>query len=118
MSNVNCLENDESTIFDVKDIDKNFRAYFLNVAKNLVSKLPNPSNKYGVLPVAQYYSHLGLTKKFYLLQTEKDYVFKILRDIDTSKAAGVNKLSKRFLKDGANVLDKPVQIYVIFNIFE
>ena len=77
------------------------------MAENLVSKLPNPSNKYGVLSVAQYYSHLGLTKKFELLPTEKDYILKILRDIDTSKAAGFNKLPGRFLKDSANVLAKP-----------
>ena len=43
ISNVNCLENDESAIFDVKDTDKKFRAYFSNVAENLVSKLPNAS---------------------------------------------------------------------------
>ena len=76
--------------------------------ENLASKLPNPSNKYGVLSVAQYYSHLGLTKKFDLLQTEKDYEFKILRDINTSKAAGVNRLPGRFLKDGVDVLAKLV----------
>ena len=52
-------------------IAKDFSAYFLNLAENLESKLPNPSNKYGVLSVAQYYSHLGLTKKFQLLPTEK-----------------------------------------------
>ena len=92
ISNVNCLENDESAIFDVKDIDN----------------LLNCSNKYGVLPVAQYYSHLGLTKKFDLLPTEKDYVFKILRDIDTSKAAGINRFPGRFLEEGTNVLAKLV----------
>ena len=31
-----------------------------------------------------------------------------MRDIDTSKAAGIDGLSGRFLKDGANVLAKPV----------
>ena len=108
ISNINCLENDKSVNFDVKDIAKDFSAYFSNLAENLVSKLPNPSNKYGVLSVAQYYSHLGLTKKFELLPTEKDYILKILRDIDTSKAAGIDRLPGRFLKDGANVLAKPV----------
>ena len=107
-SNINCLENDKSVNFDVKDIGKDFSAYFSNLAKNLVSKLPNPSNKYGVLPVAQYYIHFGLTKKFELLPTEKDYILKILRDIDTLKAAGIDRLPGRFLKDGANVLAKPV----------
>ena len=49
-----------------------------------------------------------MTKKFDLLPTEKDYVLKILRDIDTSKAAGIDRVPGRFLKDGADVLAKPV----------
>ena len=61
-----------------------------------------------MLSVAQYYSHLGLTKKFDLLATEKDYVLKILRDVDTSKAAGIYRLPGKFLKDGVDVLAKPV----------
>ena len=80
----------------------------MNLAENPVSKLANPSNKYGVLSVPQYYSHLGLTKKFELLPTEKGYILKILRDIDTSKAAGIGTLPGTFLKDGANVLAKLV----------
>ena len=72
ISNINCLENDKSVNFNVKDIyiAKDFSAYFLNLAENLVSKLPNPSNKYDLLSVAQYYRHLGLIKKFELLPTE------------------------------------------------
>ena len=76
--------------------------------------MSNPSKKYGVPSVAQYCSHLGLTKKFKLLPTEKDYVLKILRDINTSKAAGTDRLPGRFLKDGANVLANRLQIFVIF----
>ena len=108
ISNINCLENDKSVTFDAKDIAKDFRSYFSNLAQNLARKLPSPSNKYGVLPVVQYYNHLGLTKKFELLPTEKGYILKILRDIDTSKAAGIGTLPGRFLKDGANVLAKLV----------
>ena len=52
ISNINCLENDKSVNFDVKDIAKYFSAYFSDVAKNLVTKLPNPSNKYDVFSVA------------------------------------------------------------------
>ena len=62
-----------------------------------------------MLSAAQYYSHVGLTKKFDLLPTEKYYIPKILKDIDTSKAAGIDRLPGRFLKDGdANVLAKPI----------
>ena len=108
ISNINCLENDKSVTFDAKDIAKDFRSYFSNLAQNLARKLPSPSNKYGVLPVVQYYNHLGLTKKFELLPTEKGYILKILRDIDTSKAAGIGTLPGRFLIDGANALAKLV----------
>ena len=73
-----------------------------------MSKPFNSSNKYCVLSVAQYYSHLGLTKNFYLLPTEKDYVLTILIDIDTSKAAGIGRLPGRFLKNVSDVLAKPV----------
>ena len=38
-----------------------------------------------MLLVSKYYSSLGLTKKSDLLPTEKDYVFKTLRDIDSSE---------------------------------
>ena len=89
--------------------------------ENLVSTLPNAPNKYGVLLVSQYYSHLGLTNKFDLLSTEKDYVLKILRDIDTWKAAGIFRLPERFLKDGTDVLAKPVtnifNLSIYFNKF-
>ena len=102
------LEKDKSANFDVKDLAKDFSTYLSNLAINLVSKLPNPSNKYDVLSVAQYYSHLVLTKKTDLLPTEKDYVLKTLKDINISKAAGIDRLPRRFLKDGADVLAKPV----------
>ena len=52
-------------IFDVKDTAEDFSANFLNLAKNF----PRSSNEYGVLSVAQYYSHFGLTKNLiYYLQ--------------------------------------------------
>ena len=87
------------------------------MAENLLSKIPNPSNKNGVLSVAQYYSYLGLTKKFDLLATEKDYVLKILRDINASKTTGIDRLPGRFLKDGADVLAKPVTYICNLSIF-
>ena len=76
ISNINCLENDKSANFDVKDIAKFNIAYFSNFAENLVSRLPNPSNKYSVLLLVRYYSHLELTKKFDLLPTEKVIYFR------------------------------------------
>ena len=102
ISNINCLGNDKSTKFYFKDIVEDFSAYFSNF------KFRNPSGKYCAISVAQYFSHLELTKKFDLLPTEKDYIIKILWDIDTTKTAGIDSLPGRFPKDGADVLAKPV----------
>ena len=41
-------------------------------------------------------------------QTTEDIVLKLLKDIDISKAAGVDNLPGRFLMDGAIILAKPV----------
>ena len=84
-----------------------------------MSKLPNPSNKYDLFSVAQYYSYLELIKRFDLLPTEKDNILKILRGIDTSKSC---RLPGRFLKKyGANVLAKPItgicNLSISLNIF-
>ena len=76
ISNINGLKNHKSTNFDVKDIAYYCSAHFSNLAENPVSKLASPSNKYGVLSVAQDYSHLGLTNKFDLVPTEKEYIFR------------------------------------------
>ena len=40
--------------------------------------------------------------------TTEDIVLKLFKNIDISKAAGVDNLSARFLKDGAVILAKPV----------
>ena len=64
------------TNFVVKHVAKDFIAYFSNLPETLVSNLPSPSNKYGAFSVAQYYSHLRLTKTFDLLPTEKTMYLK------------------------------------------
>lgn len=108
ISNIYCLENDESANFDVQNIAEDFSVYFSNLAENLVSQIPNTSNKYGVISVAQYYCHLGLTKKFGLIPTEKDYILKILRDTDNTKPVDIVRQTGRFLKNGPHVLLKLV----------
>ena len=99
ISNVNCLENDKSAIFHVKNIDKVCSAYLSNLAENIVGKFLSLSSKCSVFSFAQYYSDILLTKKFDLPPTEKNFVFKILRDINNSKADDVKRIPGRFLKD-------------------
>ena len=39
-----------------------------------------------------------------------------MQDIKSSKAAGIDKLSGKFLKDGADILAKPVSTLCIINL--
>ena len=45
---------------------------------------------------------------FYIKSTSKEKVFKIMENIEISKASGIDKLPGRFLKDGAKILSKPI----------
>ena len=40
--------------------------------------------------------------------SEDKYFLKIITNIESSKAAGVDNLSGRFLKDGTKILAKPI----------
>ena len=78
------------------------------MAKTLLQKLPPPPNKYGIDSVKNFYKNLNITTKFQLKPTTEDIVLKLLKNIDISKAAGVDNLPGRFLKDGAVILAKPL----------
>ena len=38
----------------------------------------------------------------------KDLVFKLLNDVNPDKAAGIDNLSGKFLKDGSSILARPI----------
>ena len=63
-----------------------------------------------VRSVQKYYEkELKLTdSQFKFSPVSEDTVYKILNNIDESKAAGLDNLSGKFLKDGASVLAKPI----------
>ena len=64
--------------------------------------------------IIQYYRHFIQTDAFQLTYTTEIDVEKILRSTSVHKAAGIDDLSGRFLKDGLPVLSKPVS--ELFNL--
>ena len=72
-----------------------------NMAETLLQKLPPTPNKYGINSVKKNYKDLNITTKFQLKPTTEDIVLKLLKNIVNSKAAGIDNLPGRFLKDGA-----------------
>ena len=87
---------------------KVFQTFFTNMAKALLQKLSSPPNKYCIDSVKNVYKNLNITTKFQLKPTTEDIVLKLLKNIDISKAAGVDNLPSRFLQNGAVILAKPM----------
>ena len=110
-SNFNiCLEKDNKIHFDDKTNSNTFKEFYCNLASDLVNKLPPPSRKFGINSVHNYYQHILdlLPNKFKFSMAKEETVLKLLKNMDTDKAPGLDNLSARFLKGGANVLAKPI----------
>ena len=84
-----------------------FRDYF-NLAGNLLKKLPKPPNKFTLNTVFQHYKGIIQSDSFNLATVSESTILTILKNTKISKAAGLNNLSGRFLKDGTKVLAKPI----------
>ena len=57
-----------------------------------------------------------ISNDFCLSNTSEEKVLKIMTNIEISKAVGVDKISGRFLKDGANILAKPISTFYNLSI--
>ena len=67
-----------------------------------LSKLPN---QYTIKFISEYYKKLSLFENFKLDSTTEGYMFK---NVEVTKAAGIDQISGKFLKDGARILVKPI----------
>ena len=112
--NFNAVESNNALTFDKKTTAKIFKYFFSNLAESLLIKLPNAVNKYNIESVFQYYSKFIIEKPFHLSITSQKEDFKIIQNIDISKSAGIDNLSGKFLKEGAEILAKPLS--EIFNL--
>ena len=66
--------------------------------------------RFGLPSVHQYYEKtLKLPRSNFKFDfVSEDYILKFLKNINEDKAAGIDNLSGKFLKDGAAVLAKPI----------
>ena len=105
-----CLTKDNTTIFADKENTNIFKKFYSTLADDLVKNLPPASSIFGLSSVCQYYNKtLKLPNtRFKFTFVSEDSVLKILKNIDENKAAGLDNLSGKFLKDGATILAKPL----------
>ena len=102
------LKVKNTTSFETKSTLDVFKNYYSTLAENLLKKLPTPPNRYTFNSIIQYYRHFIQTDAFHLTYTMEIDIEKILRSTNVRKAAGIDDLSGRFLKDGSRVLSKPI----------
>ena len=87
----------------------NFKNFFENLANDLLLKLPKAPNIFTLARTFSYYKTLGISdKKFELSHISEEKMRKYLSNLSPKKASGIDNLSARFLKDGANVLALPI----------
>ena len=102
------LKVKNTTSFETKSKLDVFKNYYSSLADNLLKKLLTPPNRYTFNSVIQYYKHFIQTGAFNLTYTAEIDIGNILRSTNVHKAAGINDLSGRVLKDCLRVLSKPV----------
>ena len=93
---------------DTNSILKNFKSFYSNLAGDLLAKLPQSPNRYTIKFVSDCYEKLSLSENFKLDSITEGYLLNVLKNVEVTKAAGIDQISGKFLKDGARILAKPV----------
>ena len=79
------------------------------MADSLLDKLPTPTRNYSNETTAKYYESNKLqTNNFSLQSVDEAKISDILENIDESKAPGFDNIPGILLKDGAEILSKPI----------
>ena len=104
------LKNKKQIVFNEIKNCTIFKNYFSSLAQNLVSKLPLSPNIFTESKIASYYNNNVVSKdlNFQLLEVSPGKISSILKGLNPSKAAGIDNLSGKFLKDGTHVLVQPI----------
>ena len=96
----NTVEHDVNSAFEV------FRNYYSTLAANLVKMLPKSTNKHSINTIIKYYEHMILGDYFRLASVLENSILSIFKVTQVWKAAGIDSLSERFLKDEPKALSK------------
>ena len=105
---VGALAENQIVKHDTKSILKTFKSFYSNLAGDLLAKLPKSPNRYTIKSVSDYYEKLPLSENFKLDSITEGYLFNLLKNVEVTKAAGLDQISGKFLKDGARILAKPI----------
>ena len=116
-SNFNAIDNNKSLKYNIKTMSNLFKDFFSNLAESFLAKLPDPSNKYNLEYIFLDHSNFAIPEVFHIKSTSEEKVFKIMKNIEISKAAGIDRLPGWFLIDGTEILSKPISDICNLSIF-
>ena len=94
----NANEDNKRLKYDLKSVAQTFAKFYSNLAESLLKNLSNSPDKFDINSLHQYYKNIKLKDNFNLNLTTEKNVLEVLQFIDISKAAGIDKISERFLK--------------------
>ena len=104
-----CLIDNGVTQFEPKKNANIFKTFYSELAGTLVKKLPKPPLKLSTDKTMMFYKKLNPNlEKFELVYITEETIKKSFCCLDVSKAPDIDEISPRFLKDGAEVLAKPI----------
>ena len=75
VSNSTAMEENDSLTYDTRSISTVFKNFYSSLGESLLTKLPNPLEKYNLESVINYYSSFTITNDFCLNKTSQDKVF-------------------------------------------
>ena len=92
-----CLKDGEKLSFDSKTNANTFCSFYANLAGDLLKMLPTPPKKFGLDTVKLYYEKRNIDNlNFKFNYTTEETVLEILQSINTTKAAGLDKVAAFF----------------------
>ena len=99
-----------------------FKSFFFNLPQNLVSKLPSSPNVFAKTKVASYWNIKFKDINFEFFETSPEKILNIFKGLSPFKVAGIDNLTDKFLKDGTDILVRPISqlcnLSIKLNLFQ
>ena len=97
------------------------KKFYENLAQSLVDVLPISPNVFDMNTTKAYYDQYNIESTLKLEMADPIFITDLLSKTNTSKAAGIDKLSGTFIKEGVScfgeLLTKIINLSIKFSVF-
>ena len=112
------FKKDGAIQLEALEKENTFQRFYSELAGHLQEKLPSAANKFTSLTTKNYYAKIScnISNDFEFSNVSEEDIKKNLLSLDTSKAAGMDQIPAKFLRDGAEVLALPLRNIINLSI--